>query len=126
MSMHSQLKPAYAINCAVKPLGITHQAPKEGRLWLANVDRVSTSGRESSASTPPLGQRAQHDPAEEREDARDEERDTPRCGRDHVREADRRDGASDPEHRLLEAECGPRCVAAGDLRRGGEREPVPR
>src|SRR5207244_13126457 len=114
MSMHSQLKPAYAISCAVKPLGITHQAPKEGRLRLANVDRVSTTGRESSASTPPLGQWAQHDPAEEREDACDEEGDAPRCRRDHVREADRRNGASEPEHRLLEAERGPRRVAAGD------------
>src|SRR5439155_1148257 len=83
------------------PVGITHQAPKEGRLRLANVDRVSTTGRESSASTPPLGQWAQHDPAEEREDACDEEGDAPRCRRDHVREADRRNGASEPEHRLL-------------------------
>src|SRR5262249_52675972 len=39
MSTHSQSKPAWASSWAVKPVGITHQAPKDGFFAETNVDR---------------------------------------------------------------------------------------
>src|SRR5215210_1396444 len=86
-----------------------------------------TPGSDGVESGAPLGgeQRPEGRERAQRQHGEAAEADPPRRSLDEGGEGERSDDRAQAEGGLLEAECGPAPLAAGELGGGGEREPVP-
>ena len=105
------------------------RAPRgRARLRQSRVQRAAGGIADISGLRPTdrrLRHRAKREDADDRPERREREREPPRAGRDRG-ERGRRRGDEDAEQRLLEADRGADATAARRLRRGDDREPVPR